>query len=161
MIKIYTDGSHLDKQNGGRLGCGGVMVRDTGNGFGELLDKFGEELRPEDLKELIGTGEVSNPTAELLGVLLAIERFDIPRGEKVTVYADYMGVSCWLNGKWRIKEPYIQIIANKIKQVVKKKRLSGNISYEWVKGHQGRQASLISSDAYWNEYTDHLAKGIK
>ena len=47
MIEIYTDGSHLDKQNNGRLGCGGVMVdRRIGNGVGKLLDEFSDELPP-------------------------------------------------------------------------------------------------------------------
>lgn len=32
IINIYTDGSHLDKQNNGRLGCGGVMVKDDNAG---------------------------------------------------------------------------------------------------------------------------------
>ena len=38
IIDIYTDGSHLDKLNNGRLGCGGVMVDRT---TGKLLDEFG------------------------------------------------------------------------------------------------------------------------
>ena len=69
-INIYTDGSHLNKQSGhGRLGCGGVMVEDTGEGFGKLLDKFSKELLPADLERDYGSSEVSNPTAEMIGAL--------------------------------------------------------------------------------------------
>ena len=52
QFDIYIDGSHLDKQNNGRLGVGGVLVdlNDSGNKMGKLLNKFSTELTPEYMK---------------------------------------------------------------------------------------------------------------
>ena len=47
QFDIYTDGSHLDKQNNGRLGIGGVLIDPTGPGMGTMLNKFSIELTPE------------------------------------------------------------------------------------------------------------------
>lgn len=159
-IKIYTDGSHLDKQNNGRLGCGGVMVEADGKSFGKLVDSFSKELKSEELKKTIGTDKVSNPTAELLGVLTAIQQFNIPKGAEVTIYADYLGVKSWMNGSWKVKEPYIKKTKELIEKEIDKKGLKGRVNYEWVKGHQGKKASVINSDAYWNDQVDSLAKGL-
>lgn len=160
MINIFTDGSHLDKQNNGRLGCGGVMISNDGKGFGKILDEFSQELKPQDLQRELGTDKVSNPTAELLGLLTALKKFNIPKGEDVTIYADYIGVKSWMEGTWKIKEPYIKKVKEQIDKEIAKKNLKGRIHYAWVKGHQGKRAVSVSSEAYWNEYVDHLAKGL-
>lgn len=154
LVKIYTDGSHLDKQNNGRLGCGGVMINgDTG----KLIDKFSEELTPRYLQNFLGTTKVSNPTAEMLGAYFALKKFNIPKEVKqVIIFADYQGVKCWNEGSWKIKEPYIKIIKQSIDNLIKIKNLTGKIKFEWVRGHQN---SAISIDAYWNGITDKLAKG--
>lgn len=160
IISIYTDGSHLDKQNGGRLGCGGVMVDTTSPGnHGKLLGEFSEELTPEWLKKNIGTDKVSNPTAELIGVLYAIQKFKIPAGTKsIIIYADYIGVKEWMNGKWKTKEAYIKKVKDEIEKELAKTGLKRDLfKFEWVKGHQ--KQSTLNKDAYWNDYVDKLAKG--
>lgn len=151
-IDIYTDGSHLDKQNNGRLGCGGVMIVD-----GKLVDKFSVELKPTWLVSNYGSSTVSNPTAEMLGLLTALTQFDIPSGEIVTIHADYLGVKSWMEGTWKIKEPYLKKIKFDIDKIIKKKGLLGKIEYKWVKGHQ--KASVLDPDAMWNNFVDKLAKG--
>lgn len=156
-IHIYTDGSHLDKQNNGRLGCGGVMV-EAGGGLGSKLDEFSQELKPEWLQRYLGTSQVSNPTAEMLGALMALQRFEIPSdADEIIVFADYEGVKAWMTGKWRCKERYIKKIKDEIDQVLIEKALTGKVKFEWVKGHQGK--SVLTPGAYWNNVVDLLAKG--
>lgn len=151
-IDIYTDGSHLDKLNNGRLGCGGVMIIG-----GIKADEFSEELKPDWLTTNYGSSTVSNPTAEMLGLLTALRKFNIPKGVDVVIHADYIGVKSWMEGSWKIKEPYLKKIKSDIDKEIAKKGLSGRIEFKWVKGHQ--KASVLDPDARWNNYVDHLAKG--
>lgn len=154
IINIYTDGSHLDKQNNGRLGCGGVMID-----AGKNTDEFSIELKPDWLRQNYGTDKVSNPSAEMLGLLMAIKEFDIPNDAVVVVHADYIGVKSWMEGTWKTKEPYLTKIKADIEKEIKNKNLDGRIMYSWVKGHQSK--SIMSQDAKWNNYVDLLAKGQK
>ena len=151
MIYIYTDGSHLNKLNNGRLGCGGVMI----NGNDQILKEFSKELDKNWLVKTLGTDKVSNPTAEMLGALIALKEFDIPSNEQVTLFSDYTGVMASINGTWKIKDTYMRIIKEEIDKVLDQKNLRGRIKFEWVKGHQ----SGYSRDAKWNNYVDKLAKG--
>ena len=159
-INIYTDGSHLDKLNKGRLGCGGIMVEmpDNDEELGKKIGEFSRELTTEWLEKTIGTKDVSNPTAELLGVLTALETFNIPDNATVEVIADYNGVMGFLSGKWKSREVYIAKVVNKINDTINKKKLKGRITFGWVKGHQAKRG--ITRDGYWNSLCDSLAKGL-
>jgi len=150
MIDIYTDGSHL-KHTTGRLGCGGVMLKD-----GKKVDEFSIEIDPEQINTEFGSKEVSNPTAEMIGLLEALRFFDFKKERDIVVHADYLGVKSWMEGSWKIKEPYIKKIKDQIEKVIKQKQL--NVKYDWVKGHQKK--SILSMESYWNNYVDKLAKGI-
>ena len=152
-IDIYTDGSHLDKQNNGRLGCGGVMILS-----GKLVDEFSIEIKPEWLRENYGTDKVSNPSAEMLGLLMALRNFELPGDSEIIIHADYIGVKSWMENKWQTKEPYLKKMKQDILKEIADQGLK-NIRYEWVKGHQ--KASIFNQDARWNNYVDILAKGQK
>lgn len=148
IIDVYTDGSHL-KHTTGRLGIGGVMVKDE-----KVVSEFSQPVNPEYLKFMYGTSDCSNPTAEMLAVLMALQKFgkDLKRYDKVVFHADYLGVKNWMEGTWKVKAPYIQAIKDDIGDEIKKYGLTGKVSFEWVKGHNGQ---------VWNEYVDKLAKGEK
>ena len=147
MITIYTDGSHFKKQ--GRLGIGGILVKD-----GKKMDQFSLEITKDWLIRNYNTQDCSNPTMELLAVLVAIRKFSNSiKGQEVTIKADYTGVSNWLTGKWKTSLPYISAIKQEIEEEVS--RLGIRARYVWIKGHQ----SVLSDDAYWNNETDKLAKG--
>ena len=158
---IYIDGSHLDKQHNGRLGIGGVIVDLSGPGMGRIIDEFSQELSPEYMNLMFGAEKCSNPSAELTALLIALGKFKKSFGPNdiLVVHADYIGVKSWMEGSWKIKEPYIARIKNDIDDEIKKQGLRGRISYEWVKGHQSK--SSTSPDAFWNNYVDKLAKGEK
>jgi ribonuclease HI len=160
---IYIDGSHLDKQNNGRLGIGGVLVDLSGPGMGKLVNEFSIELIPEYMKLTFGADKCSNPSAELTALLISLQKFKKLYGTSdiVVVHADYIGVKSWMEGSWKIKEPYIARIKNDIDEEINKQGLRGRISYEWVKGHQSSNAIKTNPDAFWNNYVDQLAKGEK
>jgi ribonuclease HI len=151
IVDIYTDGSHFKQK--GRLGCGGVILVD-----GNLVDEFSLELTPAYLREIIHTSDVSNPTTEMMGVLQALRKFNIPkRATEINIYTDYEGVSCWLGGKWKINKPYIKILHDLIQEEIKEKGLKEKTKFLWVKGHQRK--SVMDPKARWNNYVDKLAKG--
>lgn len=165
-LRIYTDGSHL-KHTTGRLGVGGVLV-DEDN---KVLAEFGNEVLLDYLQMTYGTTDVSNPTCEMLAMYWALVTFKKilkNKNVKVICKADYQGVQSWLcdlgvnSGKikpWKINKPYIQKIKDDIKKEIDEMDLSDRIDFAWVKGHQ--RAIIPFSDAYWNDYVDGLAKGVK
>lgn len=161
QLDLYTDGSHF-KRGSGRLGIGGVLVDLTQQGpLGTKLGEFSVELRPEELKREFGPGaeHCSNPTAELIAVLVSLRNFIdlIKTADIVNVHADYIGVREWMTGRWKTNEPYIAKLKAIITDLIKKEGLIGKIKYAWVKGHQ--KQSLTNPDIYWNNYVDLLAKG--
>ena len=151
---IYTDGSHVDKFNNGRLGCGGVLVKD-----GKALDTFGVELPASFMKEKFGAEQCSNPSAELVAVYFALNSFEkyLKGADSIVIHADYVGVGNWMNGYWQTKEPYIKAIKETNIKEIQRQKLNGKIKYSWVRGHQTNYKE--GSDAYWNNYVDKLAKG--
>lgn len=163
-LDIYIDGSHLEKQKGmgGRLGVGGVIVDPSGSGkMGKALNKFSIQLLPEYLNISFGITKCSNPSAELIALLIALKTFDgdIKNGGSnclIVVHADYLGVKEWMTGGWRIKEPGIARIKSDIDKEIYKLGLKGRITYEWVRGHQ---KDNTVPDVFWNNYVDSLAKG--
>jgi len=161
QLDIYTDGSHL-KKGSGRLGIGGVLVDLTQQGpLGKMIEEFGVELIPSDLKKEFGPGAetCSNPTAELTAVLISLRNFldQLKTADIVYVHADYIGVREWMMGNWKVKEPYIAEVKKAIEDLIHGEGLDGKIKYAWVKGHQPK--SLTNPDIYWNNYVDELAKG--
>ena len=150
-VTIYTDGSHFKGGAGsGRLGCGGVFV--VG---GRVVDKFSLEATPKFLLDNYKTTQVSNPTMEMLGALIALRQFKdkFQPGDKIVLKADYMGVRDWCTGKWKTKETYIKAIKEDILKEIKEQHL--DLTFEWVKGHQ----KGYSEDVVFNNMVDLLAKG--
>lgn len=157
---IYIDGSHLDKQNNGRLGVGGVLVDLSQSSPGKLLDKFSMELAPEYMLNKFGSSNCSNPSAELTALLKALQEFkdSYDNNSIIVVHADYLGVKEWMTGNWRVKEPYIAKIKAAIDKEINDQGLKGKIQFRWVKGHQKDNSN---PDIYWNNYVDKLAKGYE
>ncbi len=157
-LNIYVDGSHLDKQNNGRLGVGGILVKPSSGSLGKSLETFAHELTSEYMRSEYGALKCSNPSAELVAVLFALREFKgiFKNIEKIKIHADYIGVREWCNGAWKIKEPYIKKIKEAIDKEIKQQGLLGKIEYVWVRGHQKNNNE---PETYWNNQADLLAKG--
>lgn len=151
-LKIYTDGSHFKNGGSGRLGIGGIIVKD-----GRIINKLSMEIDPSFLRVHYGTSDVSNPTCEMLGVLMALSEFkhDIGPNDTVEVLSDYTGVTFWMTNKWKINKPYIAKIKSDIMDEINNQNLKGRISFNWVKGHSTKH----DDDANYNDIVDKLAKG--
>ena len=153
---IYTDGSHFKGKGGsGRLGIGGVIVDPDFGPNGKELSHFSIEILPEFMKVHYGTADTSNPTMELLAALQALSEFKglYDANTRIIMRQDYLGVSSWMTGKWRITKPYILKIKEEIDETIRKNNLQ--VEWEWVRGHQ----KSTSTEAYWNNVVDKLAKG--
>ena len=144
---IYTDGSHFKGKGGsGRLGIGGVIVDPDQGPNGKELAHFSTEILPKFVQTHYGTTDVSNPTMEILAALQALDEFKdkIDSDTRIIMRQDYLGVSSWMTGKWRITKPYILKIKEEIDRTIRSRGLT--VEWEWVKGHQ----KSTSTEAYWN-----------
>lgn len=163
ILDVYVDGSHMDKQHNGRLGCGGILVdKSKGGPFGVKIDQFSIELTPEYMKFTFGESDCSNPTAELVAVLMALHTFkkELKGIDEVVFHADYEGVKKWMEGSWQVKKPWLIRIKDDIKDQIRDLGIV-HVRYEWVKGHQSSTKLKTDPDAFWNNEVDQLAKGKK
>lgn len=144
---MYTDGSHIKSKANGRLGIGSVLVSVEDN---QVVGSMSTEIDRDYMSREYGYNDVSNPTMELLAVLLSLKNYSylLKKGDRVTVYADFMGVTNWMKGKWRINKPYIRLIKDDIDELVES--LGIETDYFWVRGHSGNS---------FNSMADKLAKG--
>ena len=153
-VHVYTDGSHLDKQHGGRLGCGGVVVIN-----GKAVNTFSRELDAPYMQMMFGSSKCSNPSAEFVAIYLALTTFkkELKGADQIVFYSDFVGIKDWMSGRWKAKETIIKNIKSVIDAELKKQGLTDKVDFQWVKGHQ----KSLNSHAYWNNYADKLAKGEK
>ena len=72
ILNVYTDGSDKNKQHKGnnRLGIGGLAVDN-----GKMIDNFSMKISPEYLELTYKTKDCSNPTMEMLAVLISLHKF--------------------------------------------------------------------------------------
>lgn len=74
-------------------------------------------------------------------------RFDLVR-----IYADYMGVKCWMEGTWRARKPIIKDLVKNGSERIQRISSEGiGVEFIWIKGHNGHEG---------NERSDSLSKGM-
>jgi len=135
--KIYTDGSHIKKSN--YIGYG-ACFENPENRIYIISGKFSIKTF-----ELRYHQKVSNPTAEMIAVLMAIKSLLGLKNHFITIYSDYNGVQKWINGEWKITKPYIQDITNEIHRLMKiHKKNNVNFDYKWIKGHSNDKMNDIA-----------------
>lgn len=131
-LKVFVDGSF--SRNLERSGFGCVFILND-----EILEKVSQPI-PIDSKE-----NLWNVSAEIAGVVFAVNWAVNKRFETLDIYYDYEGLEKWYTGEWN---------ANKIttkKYVQTLKTLSNKIKLNFikVKAHSGDE---------FNELADQLAK---
>lgn len=156
ILNVYTDGSDKNKQHKGnnRLGIGGLVVDN-----GKMIDNFSMKISPEYLELTYKTTDCSNPTMEMLAVLISLHKFKnlFRKYDKIIFHADYIGVGHWVFTKdWKTKQPYIAQLKDDILEEMNKQNLLGKVDFSWVPGHQNSEKN---EDAKWNNVADLLAKG--
>lgn len=127
-VHIYVDGSFIH----GKVGYGLVILQ-NGKPAGEFYGSV-------DNEEYVATRQVAG---ELFAVGKAVQWCKINNIKEITIFYDYMGIECWVTGKWKAKLPLTQRYAQFV-------RSSGiRIRWQKVAAHTGN---------FWNERADELAK---
>lgn len=139
--RVHTDGSWDPRT--GRIGIGVVDANVNAKGARRLrgwmtLDEFHVAFGVQ----CVG----SSSLAELAAVLCALQHLE-PRA--ITICADNIGVTEWMAGRWRIKEPVIQVLIDAIRATIEARKWP-QPAFVHVRGHAGDPL---------NEAADRLAGG--
>lgn len=112
MTWIFTDGSTTGRHAAVIVHKGGgVIQRLTGNAR---------------------RTKTRNVGAELNGMLLGLEH--APRGERVTVVSDYLGIAAWMTGNWKINDREVREKIARAKAIVEERSLT--VAFVHHAGHQ-------------------------
>jgi len=144
IVEIYTDGSHIKGTD--KIGYGACFEDPDNN---EKLYKLSNKLNMKAFEKRYHE-KVSNPTTELIAVLMSIKSLVGLKDHVFIVYSDYEGVQKWLNKKWKIKKKYILDIVNEIQRLLKEHEKNRVFfAFKWIKAHSANPM---------NDLADKLAK---
>ena len=125
MLTVYTDGAA--RGNPGPAACGYVVFR--GN---KLLKK-----------NAIYIGRATNNIAEYRAIIAALE--SIPGYEEVILYSDSKIIVNQLNGKYKVKQPHLKKLHEKVFEV------AGDVKFVWVPRDE---PGIVVVDSLINEELD-------
>lgn len=127
-IVVYTDGSIITQGENIRYSFGIVFVENSqivreGNGEGTNAE----------------AAKLQNVAGELAGVMnaLLIVKKHYPN-RKLIVFHDYEGVSAWINGNWKAKNPLVK----KYVEFIQKNESIVPIEFVKVTGHKGNKFNV-------------------
>lgn len=82
---------------------------------------------------------LTNNQAEYEGLLSALQ--DLPSGSDVEVFTDSTLVYGQFNGKYAVRDPKLQILLQKARQIVQDRKLT--VSLAWIPRSQNRAGKLL------------------
>lgn len=127
-IVIFTDGG--SRGNPGISGCGIYMTHPDGTSLEKRYKYIG-----------IATNNVAEYTAILLGISRAIEL----GATDIQIFADSKLAIEQLSGNYKIKNPELRIIYDRIQEKIK--MWGGNIAYTHIPREQNKEADRLSNVA--------------
>jgi hypothetical protein len=152
----FVDGNHLG-------GVGVVIVEKTtedqesvveqgGYTVGEVL--LGARIPPLTSKKAINDAlsRLRNILAELTALYLALTL--VPEGASVTIVHDYEGISAWMEGRWKAKDPVVSALVVACHALIERRRLT--VQFRHQRGHQAAWAGR-DDFAHYNAKADALA----
>lgn len=158
QLRVFTDasvhkyGKGATKENKWGLAAA-VFVGPSGSNEGLRYMLGGTQIARH-----IDINLCSNPTAELLAATLAMERLydvisDSPHryDTEIELYSDYIGVSMYVTGDWRVKKIDTEFRKMALRMVEAAKKLRNavkSLDVRHIKGHAGHRE---------NEVVDSLA----
>jgi ribonuclease H-related protein len=151
----FVDGNHM-----GGIGivlveqgeAGPLAVREVAT---TVYEVFGDGRIPGlDARPRItaAADRLRNILAELGGLYAALAR--VPPGASVTVVHDYEGVSAWLEGRWKTKDPLVAEIVAACRARIAERSLT--VSFRRQRGHESTWAGRNDYAAF-NARADALA----
>ena len=128
----YVDGSYDRRTK--RAGFGAVIILN-----GEVIHEASKETKVNEADNLW------NVSAEISGVLYAVEYAVKHNYSKIHVHYDYMGLEKWATNEWRANKETTKAYQEKIQKLMQQIE----VDFIKVKAHTGD---------YYNERADDLAK---
>ncbi len=105
----------------------------TGHYSAVIAHRGGEPIPFAGYAEPTSTRNVG---AELNGALLGLTKvLDKHCAKPVVVVSDYIGIACWLTGNWKVKDPEVRSIVQRILDVARTKGIN-NLNFVHHRGHQ-------------------------
>lgn len=154
LLDFYTDGSHI--KGTPHMGFGiyccyhGIKYGAHQTVTEEWMHDFLSDASGVDLSKL------SNPSMEAMAVVALSRHLDKHGAAlvkcgigKITVVHDYNGVSEWITGRWKARQPHIVAIVNEMCRLHERIVRSVPVEFVWTRGHSGVAG---------NTYADMLAK---
>ena len=134
LVKPYAfvDGSFNAETN--VYGFGGFLIDDKGNEH--ILQGHGDTIDMASMRNVAG---------EILGAITAVKKAIELKLSKITIYYDYKGIECWVNGSWECKNPCTKMY----REYMSKFNTKIDIKFIKVPAHTGITG---------NERADRLAK---
>lgn len=118
-------------------------------GYGAVIVEPGKRvLKLAGYQKMTSTRNVG---AELNGFQLGIE--NAPRGSRVMVVSDYLGIAAWMTRNWKIKDSEVRGKIGRCRAIVQDREL--DVTYCHHAGHQ-KDASDFTR---WNALADELCDG--
>ena len=157
-LEIFVDGS--DIKGTGKLGYGAAVEY---NGKMYKMSGTEESKAFNSIKNLFPDAKFSNPTMEMLGLVMTLNSFK-DKAEHIVIRQDYKGAvnygALWNRSEgsmqrepkpWKAKEPYIQYLVEKAVEMIEKiESNGGSVKLEWVKGHSGHKMNDAADEAAKN-----------
>lgn len=134
MIRLYTDGSCRDTDDGPVVGWAYVIVDER-----EIIIEQDHGMTDDYL-------ESRNVAGEIKAIVYGLRRCANNRFRGIDIYNDYIGLEKWFTGEWRTMTELTQTYVKMMQDVVPK---VFPVHFRHVKAHSGDR---------WNEYVDRLAK---
>ena len=136
-VRLYTDGSFQCKN-----GIPSVTYAFLVSKGDSVVYKEGSYL---DKNIFARYYKQRNVFGEIMAVLEGVFHCKRKGYHDVTIYHDYQGVACWINGEWRAKNELTQFYVQQFNELSKN---NVNIKFVHVKSHTGDK---------FNEMVDELA----
>jgi ribonuclease HI len=155
-LYAFVDGNHeggigiviVQKAEGGAAS----VIGEEATSVHEVFDSAGIDTLGSRAAVGEALARIRNVLAELGGLYAALGR--VPAGSTVTIVHDYEGVSAWVTGRWRTKDPTVTAVVAACRGRIAERRLA--VTFRQQRAHQSTWAG-VNEFAAFNRRADLLA----
>ena len=149
-MKIYTDGSYNKKISPSTIAYSVIIVREENNDSYIVDVIYGINTDPEYVK-------LWNVGAEIWAVLVGLD-YIISKYNPSTIdiYHDYIGLSEWISGRWKVKNKITASYKNYVKNLMN----THSVTFNHVPGHSNIVLNELADRYASYGTTNYLKFGI-